>query len=175
MWKWFIDANVGGLNGILYQFQLIDDYIPFLADTKMALLFTILAASWRQASLSGLLFLAALQTVPRDLLEAATVDGATARQRFLYITLPWLSPVLLVVLVTNTIFGFLMFDVVFIMTHGGPGNATEVLSLLLYRLIFNFSNVGGGSAVAVVIAFITFAIGLILVRILYNQGSESSN
>ena len=175
MWKWFIDANVGGLNGILYQFQLIDDYIPFLADTKMALLFTILAASWRQASLSGLLFLAALQTVPRDLLEAATVDGATARQRFLYITLPWLSPVMLVVLVTNTIFGFLMFDVVFIMTHGGPGNATEVLSLLLYRIIFNFSNVGGGSAVAVVIAFVTFAIGLILVRILYNQGSESSN
>ena len=82
---------------------------------------------------------------------------------------------MLVVLVTNTIFGFLMFDVVFIMTHGGPGNATEVLSLLLYRIIFNFSNVGGGSAVAVVIAFVTFAIGLILVRILYNQGSESSN
>ena len=175
MWKWFIDANVGGLNGILYQFQLIDDYIPFLADTKMALLFTILAASWRQASLSGLLFLAALQTIPSDLLEAATVDGANARQRFLYITLPWLSPVMLVVLVTNTIFGFLMFDVVFVMTRGGPGNATEVLSLLLYRIIFNFSNVGGGSAVAVVIALITFAIGLIFVRILYNQGSESSS
>jgi len=175
MWKWFIDANVGGLNGILYQFQLIEDYIPFLADTKMALVFAILAASWRQASLSGLLFLAALQTIPSDLPEAATVDGANIRQRFLYITLPWITPVMVVVLVTNTIFGFLMFDVLFVMTQGGPGNATEVLSILLYRIIFNFSNVGGGSAIAVIIALITFSIGYLFILILYKQDTNSKN
>lgn len=169
MWKWFIDANVGGLNGILLQLGLIDDYVPWLANTDMALFFTIVAAAWRQASLAGLLFLAALQTIPHELPEAATVDGASTWQRFRYITLPWLFPVLLVVLVTNTITGFLMFDVLFIMTNGGPGQATEVLSLLLYRLFFNFSNWGAGSALAVFIGVVVFAIGLIFVRFLYSR------
>jgi ABC-type sugar transport system permease subunit len=171
MWKWFIDADVGFLNGFLYQFGLIDSYIPFLADTRLALLFTIIAAVWRQASLTGLLFLAALQTIPHELPEAAKVDGANAWQRFRYVTLPWLSPVLLVVLVTNTIFGFLQFDVLFIMTQGGPGNATDLLSIYLYRVLFNFSEIGAGSAVAVVLGLIAFGIGMIFVRFLYRSES----
>jgi ABC-type sugar transport system permease subunit len=171
MWKWFIDADVGFLNGFLYQIGVIDDYIPFLADTRLALVFTIVAAAWRQASLTGLLFLAALQTIPHELPEAAKVDGANAWQRFRYVTLPWLQPVLLVVLVTNTIFGFLQFDVLFIMTQGGPGNATDLLSLLLYRVIFNFSEVGAGSAIAVILGVIAFGIGMIFVRFLYRSES----
>ena len=75
----------------------------------------------------------------------------------------------------NTIFGFLMFDVLFVMTQGGPGNATEVLSILLYRIIFNFSNVGGGSAIAVIIALITFSIGYLFILILYKQDTNSKN
>jgi ABC-type sugar transport system permease subunit len=171
MWKWFVDADVGWLNGSLYQLGLIDRYIPFLADTRMALLLTIVAAVWRQASLTGLLFLAALQTIPHELPEAATVDGANSRQRFRYITLPWLVPVMLVVLVTNTIFGFLQFDVVFIMTQGGPGNATDLLSQYLYKVLFNFSEYGAGSAVAVILGLIAFAVGMIFVRILYRSES----
>ena len=174
MWKWFIDANVGALNGILLQFGLIDDYVPWLANPNFALLFVILAGAWRQASLSGLLFLAALQTIPHELPEAATVDGASAIQRFRYITLPWLVPVLLVVLVTNTILGFLMFDIIFIMTDGGPGNATQTLSMLLFRLFFNFSNWGAGSALAVIIGLMAFGIGLIFVRFLYSRDSGAS-
>jgi ABC-type sugar transport system permease subunit len=169
MWKWFLSSSVGGLNGILYQFGLIDEYVPWLADPNMALVFVIVAAAWRQASLAGLLFLAALQTIPHELPEAATVDGASIIQRFRYITLPWLFPVLLVVLITNTIMGFLMFDIVFIMTGGGPGVATEVLSILLFDLFFNFSNWGAGSALAVFIGVVVFAIGLIFVRILYSR------
>ena len=174
MWKWFIDANVGGLNGLLFQIGLIDEYVPWLADTRLALLFTILAAAWRQASLAGLLFLAALQTIPHELPEAATVDGAGVFQRFRYITLPWLLPVLMVVLITNTITGFLMFDVIFIMTQGGPGQATEVLSLLLFDLFFNFSNWGAGSAVAVFIGVVVFVVGLLFVRLLYARDSGVS-
>jgi multiple sugar transport system permease protein len=174
MWKWFIDANVGALNGFLLQFGLIDEYVPWLANPEAAMFFIIAAGAWRQASLSGLLFLAALQTIPHELPEAATVDGASARQRFLYITLPWLMPVLLVVLVTNIIIGFLMFDLIFIMTDGGPGNATQVLSMLLFRLFFNFSNWGAGSALAVVIGLLAFGIGLIFVRFLYSRDSGAS-
>lgn len=167
MWKWFIDADVGMLNGALYQVGLIDDYIPFLADTRMALVVTIVAAAWRQASLTGLLFLAALQTIPHELPEAATVDGASRWQRFRYITMPWLMPVMVVVLVTNTIFGFLQFDVIFIMTQGGPGNATELLSMYLYKVLFNFAEYGAGSAVAVILGLIAFGIGMVFVRFLY--------
>lgn len=171
MWKWFIDADVGWLNGFLYQIGVIDDYIPFLANTDQALFFTILAAVWRQASLTGLLILAALQTVPHELPEAARVDGANAWQRFRYVTLPFLMPVLLVVMVTNLILGFLQFDVIFVMTQGGPGNATELLSMYLFKVLFNFSEWGAGSAVAVILGLIAFAIGLVFVRVMYRTES----
>ncbi len=171
MWKWFIDADVGWLNGFLYQVGLIDDYIPFLADPRQALFFTILAAVWRQASLTALLILAALQTVPAELPEAARVDGANAWQRFRYITLPFLLPVLLVVTVTNLILGLLQFDVIFIMTQGGPGNATELLSMFMYKVLFNFSEWGAGSAIAVILGLIAFLIGLVFVRLMYRQES----
>ena len=171
MWKWFIDADVGMLNGFLFQLGLTRDYIPFLANPDSALFFTILAAAWRQASLSGLLFLAALQTIPQDLPEAATVDGASVWQRFRYVTVPWLRPVLLVVVVTNVIFGFLQFDVVYAITQGGPGNSTNLLSILLYRQIFQFSNVGAGSAIAVILGLVAFAVGLLFVKFLYRTES----
>ena len=171
MWKWFIDADVGMLNGMLYQFGLTDRYLAFLANPDQALFFTILAAAWRQASLSGLLFLAALQTIPQDLPEAATVDGASAWQRFRYVTMPWLRPVMMVVLVTNVIFGFLQFDVVYAITQGGPGNSTNLLSILLYRQIFQFSNVGAGSAIAVILGLVAFAVGLVFVKFLYRTES----
>jgi ABC-type sugar transport system permease subunit len=169
MWKWFVDADVGMLNGLLYQFGLIDGYIPFLASPTGALIVTIVAAAWRQASLSGLLFLAALQTIPPDLPEAATVDGASTWQRFRYVTLPWMRPVLLVVMVTNVIFGFLQFDVIYAITQGGPGNSTQLLSMLLYRQIFQFSNVGVGSSIAVILGLVAFGVGLVFVKFLYRQ------
>jgi ABC-type sugar transport system permease subunit len=172
IWKWFIDADVGALNGALYQFGVIDNYVPFLADPGRALLFTVLAASWRQAALSGLLFLAALQTIPHDLPEAAKVDGANAMQRFRYVTLPWIRPVTLVVLVTNTIFGFLQFDVIYAMTQGGPGNATNLLSVLLFKQNFQFNNIGVGSAVAVVLGLVAFGVGLLFVRFTYRPDVE---
>ena len=171
MWKWFIDADVGMLNGVLFQFGLIHDYVPFLADPTGALIATIVAAAWRQASLSGLLFLAALQTIPPDLPEAATVDGASTWQRFRYVTVPWMRPVLMVVLVTNVIFGFLQFDVIYAMTQGGPGNSTTLLAILLYRQIFQFSNVGIGSAIAVVLGLVAFGVGLAFVKFLYRSES----
>lgn len=171
MWKWFIDADVGMFNGLLFQFGLIHDYVPFLANPSGALIVTIVAAAWRQSSLSGLLFLATLQTIPPDLLEAAIVDGASTWQRFRLVTLPWIRPVLMVVLVTNVIFGFLQFDVIYAMTQGGPGNSTTLLSILLYRQIFQFSNVGIGSAIAVVLGLVAFTVGLVFVKFLYSSES----
>lgn len=171
IWKWFADADVGALNGALYQVGAIQSYIPFLASPQWALVLAILAASWRQASLSGLLLLAALQVIPADLPEAAVIDGAGGFQRFRYISLPWLRQVLVVVIITNVVSGFLQFDVIYGLTEGGPGDATKLLSMVLYQQLFQFSNLGVGSAIAVVMALVAFGVGLAFVLALYREDS----
>ncbi len=165
MWKWLIDPQVGGLNAVLFELGVLEDYKPFLADREWALVFTILAAGWHQASFSALLFLASLQTLPNEIVEAAKVDGATAWQRFRGVVFPWIRPMLLVVVVINVIYGVLQFDTVWVMTQGGPGDATTLLPILLYRQLFIFSDIGAGSALAVmlgVVAVLVSSIALIL-------------
>ena len=118
---------------------------------------------WRQASFAGILLLAGLQTLPEDLNEAASLDGAGVFQRFRNITLPWLKPALVTVTVLNIIYAFLQFDVIFAMTQGGPGDATQVLSILIYRQLFGVTQIGLGSALAVILGFIALAGGLLTV------------
>ena len=92
LWNWMVNAQFGALNGLLYSLGLIDKYIPFMADEDWALIFTALASAWRQTSFSAILLLAALQTIPEDLYDAAKVDGAGMRARFRFITFAWLRP-----------------------------------------------------------------------------------
>ncbi len=129
---------------------------------------------WRQASFSGILFLAALQAIPVDQYDAAQVDGAGLLGRFRYITLPWLQPTVLIASLINTLYGIMQFDVVFMMTEGGPGNATTLLSILLYRKAFLFSDSGGSAAVSNLLAVLCLGVGLIFVRILYRPKAEIS-
>lgn len=167
LWKWFADGSVGGLNAVLLMLGATSDYHDFLSDPNSALAITIAAAVWRQASFAGILLLAGLQTLPDDLNEAASLDGANVFQRFRNITLPWLRPALVTVTVLNIIYAFLQFDVIFAMTQGGPGDATQVLSILIYRQLFGVTQIGLGSALAVILGFIALAGGLITVKLLY--------
>ncbi|CAB4704209.1 unannotated protein [freshwater metagenome] len=169
IWKWFLDGNIGLFNGVLIRLHLISHYKDFLSDPKWALWMTALAAIWRQSCLVALLLLAGLQTLPRDIWDAASVDGAGIIQRFRHITLPWLRPALTVVTVLNVIYGLMQFDVIFAMTQGGPGSATTLLSFLIYRQFFIFTNFGIGSALAVALAFIALIGGLIAVKTLYRK------
>ena len=107
LWNWVVHSQFGALNGLLYSLGLIDKYIPFMADENWALVFTALASAWRQTSFSAILLLAALQTIPEDLYDAAKVDGAGARARFRFITYAWLRPTLTIVLLYNIVLGFL--------------------------------------------------------------------
>ena len=166
MWKWLIDPSVGGLNAVLFELGVLEDYKPFLADREWALVFTILAAGWHQASFSALLFLASLQTLPNELIEAAKVDGATAWQRFRGIVFPWIRPMCLVVIVINVIYGVLQFDTVWVMTQGGPGDATTLLPILLYRQLFLFADIGAGSALAVMLGIVAVLVSSIAVILL---------
>jgi multiple sugar transport system permease protein len=172
LWKWFADGSVGGLNAVLLMLGATTDYHDFLSDPNSALAITIVAAVWRQASFAGILLLAGLQTLPGDLNEAASLDGANVFQRFRNITLPWLRPALVTVTVLNVIYAFLQFDVIFAMTQGGPGDATQVLSILIYRQLFGVTQIGLGSALAVILGFVALAGGLITVKLLYARGSQ---
>ena len=167
LWGWVVDANFGALNGLLYQLGLIEKYVPFLANDNWALFFTILATVWRQASLTGILFLAALQAIPPDQYDAGKVDGAGIWNRFRYITLPWLQPTMLIASLINTLYGVMQFDVVYMMTQGGPGDATMLMSILLYRKTFVSTDLGAGAAVSVVLALLALGLGLLFVRVMY--------
>lgn len=169
LWKWFADGSVGGLNAVLLMLGLSDTYHPFLSDPNTALPITVVAAVWRQASFAGILLLAGLQSLPEELYEAAQLDGANWWQRFTNITLPWLKPVLITVTVFNVIYAFLQFDVVFAMTQGGPGDTTQVLSVLIYRQLFVNTNIGLGSALAVVLGVVALVGGLVIVKMFYRR------
>jgi multiple sugar transport system permease protein len=169
IWKWFADGNIGLLNGVLIRLNLISEDKDFLSDPSWAIWMTAIAATWRQSCLVALLLLAGLQTMPREIWDAATVDGAGIFQRFRHITLPWLRPALTVVTVLNVIYGLMQFDVIFAMTQGGPGSSTTLLSFLIYRQFFIFTNFGIGSALAVALALIALVGGLIAVKTLYRK------
>lgn len=167
LWKWYADGSVGGLNALLTGRRITSDYKNFLSDPNWAMVIAITAAVWRQASFAGILLLAGLQSLPKELHEAAAIDGANAWKRFTDITLPWLRPVLITVLVLNIIYAFLQFDVIFALTQGGPGDATQVLSILIYRQLFVVTQIGLGSALAVVLGVIALIGGLVTVKLLY--------
>lgn len=171
LWKWFADGSVGGLNAVLVMIGATTEYYDFLSDPNTAMPITVLAAVWRQASFAGILLLAGLQALPGELHEAASLDGANVWQRFLHITLPWLRPVLITVTVFNVIYAFLQFDVVFAMTQGGPGDTTQVMSILIYRQLFVSTNIGLGSALAVILGVVALIGGLITVRLFYRKES----
>src|SRR5690606_25553143 len=104
-----------------------------------------------------------------ELYEAAELDGANWWHRFRFITIPWLRPMLVTVTVLNIIYAFLQFDVIFALTQGGPGDATQVLSILIYRQLFVVTQIGLGSALAVVLGVVALVGGLVTVRLLYKK------
>ena len=173
LWKWYADGSVGGLNGMLMRLNLIGEYVEFLSDPNWAMVIAVVAAAWRQSCFAAILFLAGLQTLPHIQHEAAAIDGAGVWKRFQHVTLPWLRPVLVTVTVLNIIYAFLQFDVIYALTQGGPGDATQVLSILIYRQLFVVTDIGTGSALAVILGLLALLGGLLTVRLLYGRREEN--
>lgn len=166
MWRWMLNAQFGSLNGLLYQLGIIKEYFPFLANLKSVLFVSALPAVWRQASFSAILLLASIQTIPKDLYESARIDGAGLIRQFLAITVPWMMPTLIVVLMFNILYGFMQFDTVFMLTKGGPGNATEVIAISMYRRAFEALKLGEGAAIGYILSLLCLFFGLLFTRIL---------
>ncbi|HEY3999949.1 MAG TPA: sugar ABC transporter permease [Candidatus Xenobia bacterium] len=167
MWKFIYDTNFGLLNGVLYsRLHLIAQPRLWLGDPHTALLCAVVADVWKTTPFMALLILAGLQGVSKEVYEAGRIDGTTRWQAFLNITLPMLKPTLLVALLFRSLDAFRVFDLIFVLTQGGPGNATESLSYLTYIKLFGQFDFGQGSALSVLTFLCVMGISFIYVKVL---------
>ena len=169
MWKWILNPSYGALNGLLLSLGLIDRYIIWLGSPYSALAMVVLADVWKETPFIMLLFLAALQTIPRDLYEAARVDGASPLQSLFRITLPLIRPMLFVALALRTIWALKSFDLIYTLTAGGPSNGTSVIGYYTYLKSFVSLQFGRGSAVAYLMTAAVVLLVLLYQRALYAE------
>ena len=147
LWIGLLDFEFGALNGILYRAGLVDSYLAFFKDGFTSLNVLVAVYMWNQAPFATLLFLAGMQSIGEDQYAAAEVDGAGYWQRFAHVTLPALRPILFLVLVLCTVNAFLMLDLIYILTMGGPGYDTTTISWLGFQTTFKFFKFGPGTAI----------------------------
>jgi raffinose/stachyose/melibiose transport system permease protein len=171
LWKYLFNPDPhSGINAVLGFVGLGGLQQDWLGNGSIALWAVGMTVVWQFAGYSMVIFLAGLQNVPRELLEAAEVDGAGRWRRFRHITFPLLAPALTINLMLSTIGGLKLFDQVFAITGGGPGYATETLSTLIYKQAFVFGSFGYSTALALVLAIIVAAISM--VQLHYLRGRE---
>jgi multiple sugar transport system permease protein len=154
LWSWMLNGDYGTFNAILLSLGLIHEPIHWLGNGALAFNFVALAHIWNQAPLTSLLLLAGLQSMPESLHRAARIDGAGPMRRFFRITLPWLRPMLLLVMILTSINSIMAFDLFWTMTHGGPGSATTVFSWMGYAYAFQFFRFGEGAAILYVLTIV---------------------
>ncbi|CDZ68031.1 Trehalose/maltose transport inner membrane protein [Neorhizobium galegae bv. orientalis] len=160
LWKWILNSNYGVLNGLLKSLGLIDNYQVWLGTPFSALNFLLLVDVWKSIPFVTLLLLAGLQRVPVILHRAAFMDGASSFQSFRYITLPAIKDAIGIAVILQTIWSLRVFDIVFVLTRGGPADGTVLLNFLAYRVTFNFLDIGYGAAITNVIFILTFILAI---------------
>ncbi len=167
LWSFVFHAQYGYLNRALLALGVVREPVNWLGDPTLAMGAVIVAYVWRTTPFNVLLYHAGLRGIPRDYYEAASVDGASGWRGFWHITLPLMRPIIAVTLVLRTVFGFMVFDEIFAITQGGPGNATWVAAWYTYRTAFQPPfNIGLGSASAWVLAVILAVAALAYVRLI---------
>ncbi|MBE9225989.1 sugar ABC transporter permease [Phormidium sp. LEGE 05292] len=149
-WAWIFNDQFGIVNDILLRLGLIKTGINWLGDPNLAMVSVIIADVWKTTPFISILLLAGLQSISPDLYEAHAIDGATPWQSFYKITLPLLMPQILIALLFRFAQSFGVFDLISVMTGGGPGGATEVVSLYIYATVMRYLDFGYGSALVVV-------------------------
>jgi ABC-type sugar transport system permease subunit len=165
IWSWIYNPIFGNLNKLLTAIGLGDLTRGWLGDPSAALYAVLGAAIWAEVGFVFVVFLAGLQNVSKDLLEAATIDGANVWQRFRDVTVPQLSNVINVVTALLLIGGFNVFDIIFVMTQGGPANATEVIATLTYKEAFTQNRVGYASALSLVMTVVALVASVVFIRL----------
>jgi multiple sugar transport system permease protein len=147
-WMWILDPAFSVLNRLLVLLGMPKPGPSWLGNPILAMLSIIMINTWRGLPFYGITLLAGLQTVPPELYEAATIDGASGWQRFRYVTLPLLQPIILIVTLFSVIFTFADFQLVYVLTHGGPQNATQLLATYAFDIAMGAGQLGLGASVA---------------------------
>ena len=158
VWEWIFDPNIGLLNHVLHL------HINWLYDTHFAMPALIIVSVWKLIGYNMVIFLSSLAGISQSMFEAAKIDGANELQTFKNVTVPLLSPTIFFVVIITAISSFQVFDLIYLMTQGGPLNSTNVLVYAIYQNAFEYFNVGKASA----IAYVLFVIILILTLVQWN-------
>lgn len=166
LFKWILNTQGGIVNELLMHFGLISDPIGWLSTSATAFPCVILVSIWKGYPLVMVQILAGIQTISTDMYEAAEIDGATMMQKFRYITIPALKPILTTILILDTVWVFKQFTLIWLMTSGGPGSSTMVSAIEIYKNAFSYFKYGLASAQSVYILVICYLIGVVFRRLL---------
>ena len=173
IWSWMYDPNTGIINTFLQGIGLGNLAQPWLGNPNTALPSVMVAAIWQGLGFPMVLYLAGLQSIPSEQYEAALIDGANPWQLFWNITMPWLRETHIIVVTLSVIGSFRVFDTIYAMTYGGPGQATQVLASWMYFQTFQFYKAGYGSALTWVIALISLIVTIPYIRVMSRRSAET--
>jgi multiple sugar transport system permease protein len=166
-WLWIFDSTYGIISWMLKNAGLIQRNIPFLGDPVLAMGSVIVVNIWRGTPFFAISLLAGLQTIPQDLYEAAAIDGASAWQRFQRVTLPLIMPVLTIVTLFSIIWTFADFQLVYVLTRGGPTNSTHLLATFAYQIGMTAGELGNGAAIS--LWMFPFMVALVIATLWYQR------
>src|ERR1044072_9243257 len=166
VWRLMLNPDFGAINGTLRRFGLKTESLTWTASPKLAMLSVIAVDVWQWTPFVFLVLLAGLQAIPEEPYEAALIDGSSRWQTFWHVTLPLLKPSILIVLLLRTMDLLRVFDQIFILTEGGPGFATETISLYIYRTAFRFFDFGYAAAMSFVLLALTNVISAVYIKFL---------
>lgn len=166
IWSYLYDGSSGIISFIVSQLGLIQGPEYMLLSAGGAMSSAILADVWKTTPYMALLLLAGLQTIDKGLYESARIDGATKRQQFFRVTLPMLKPAILVALLFRTLDAFRVYDLIAVLTNGGPGGATETLSIYAYKNMFAQTNFGYGSVIVIMMFILVAIIAVVFIKVL---------
>ncbi len=172
-WAWIFNDQFGIVNDILFRLGLIEEGISWLGNPTLAMLALIIADVWKTTPFISILLLAGLQSIPGDLYEAHSIDGATPWQSFWQITVPLIMPQILIALLFRFAQSFGIFDLVQVMTGGGPAGATETVSIYIYSTIMRYLDFGYGAAL-VVVTFILLVAAVAITALFLNLSRKST-
>lgn len=164
IWLIILDPNVGPLNAIVSALGFTPPRLGWLGDPAFSIWVVLGVACWQYTGFMMVLILAGLQAVPKELYQAAALDGATGLRAFWYITLPAIRNIIIVAILITTVGGLKVFDLIFVMTRGGPANATQVLGTFIYQQAFTLNNSGYANAISVVLLAIAVVMGWLQLR-----------
>jgi ABC-type sugar transport system permease subunit len=173
-WKWLLNDQFGLINALLVRFGLLSQSVAWLADLRFALPMVILINVWKNYGFEMMAFLAALQSIPGVLYEAASIDGAGVGQRFRYVTLPLLRPIILVLIILRSIWSINSFDMVYVLTAGGPANATQLASLYVYKTAFERGMFSSSATASMMIFLVVLALAILFMRASARKGDVNA-